>query len=177
MAALGLTPSQTVGPYFSIGMDRRVENELVEPGSAGAIRIAGRVIDGAGDGVPDAVVEVWQAGADGTYRSDWGWGRSGADAQGGYSFSTVKPGPVPGPGGTTQAPHLVLLVFSRGMLKPLLTRMYFPDEAEANAADPVLSAIPDDGDRATLVATAEGGDVRFDVHLQGDRQTTFFALR
>lgn len=177
MAAHGLTPSQTVGPYFAIGMARRVENELVEPGSEGAVRIVGRVLDGAGDGVPDAVVEVWQAHADGSYSRDWGWGRSGADAQGGFSFVTVKPGPVPGPDGTTQAPHLVVLVFARGMLKHLMTRMYFPDESAANASDPILSAIPDAADRETLVASEEGGDLRFDIRLQGDRQTTFFALR
>lgn len=177
MAELGITPSQTVGPYFAIGIARRVESELVRPGSEGAIRIVGRVLDGAGDGVPDSVVEIWQADAQGNYSRDWGWGRCGSDKQGDFSFTTVKPGRVAGPDGTTQAPHLVVQVFARGMLKQLMTRMYFPDEAEANAADPILGALPDDADRATLVAVEEGDGLRFDIHLQGDRETTFFALR
>jgi protocatechuate 3,4-dioxygenase, alpha subunit len=161
------TPSQTVGPFFSIGLCNRSANDLVEDGP---IAIEGSVLDGAGDPVPDAMVEIWQADAGGSYSGAFGWGRSGTDDEGRYSFRTVKPGAVDG-----QAPHLVVLVFARGLLKPVLTRMYFADEAEANAADPVLAALAP-ADAATLVAEADGDRLRFDVRLQGDRQTAFFEL-
>jgi protocatechuate 3,4-dioxygenase, alpha subunit len=161
------TPSQTVGPFFSIGLCNRSANDLVEDGP---IAIEGSVLDGAGDPVPDAMVEIWQADAGGSYSGAFGWGRSGTDDEGRYSFRTVKPGAVDG-----QAPHLVVLVFARGLLKPVLTRMYFADEAEANAADPVLAALAP-ADAATLVAEADGDRLRFDVRLQGERQTAFFEL-
>jgi protocatechuate 3,4-dioxygenase, alpha subunit len=157
------TPSQTVGPFFAFALRDRTEI------GAGPVRIEGRVLDGAGAPVPDAMLEVWQADADGAYRHDFGWGRSGTDAEGRYSFTSVKPGAVDG-----QAPHLVVLVFARGLLKPLLTRMYFPDEA-ANASDPVLCALGEH-DRAALVARDERGLLRFDVRLQGDGETPFFTL-
>ena len=160
------TPSQTVGPFFSFGLCDRPSAELVADG----IRIVGRVFDGAGEPVPDAMVEVWQADADGRYRGDFGWGRCGTDGEGRFAFTTVKPGRVDG-----QAPHLVVLVFARGLLKPVLTRMYFPDETEANARDAVLAAVPE-AQRATLVARARDDALEFDVRLQGDRQTAFFAL-
>ena len=163
------TPSQTAGPYFAIGLTVTPQSELVPPGSAGAVRIAGRLLDGADDPVPDGVVEIWQADASGEYSPDFGFGRCGADDDGGFSFVTVKPGSVGG-----QAPHLNVLVFSRGLLKQLHTRMYFPDEEAANAADPVLAGVPE-GDRATLVAVPEGGGLRFDVRFQGEGQTVFFA--
>jgi len=169
--SLAPTPSQTVGPFFWLGLCERPSSELVAPAEPGALRIAGRVLDGAGEPVPDSMVEIWQADADGVYRPDFGWGRCGTDPDGRYSFLTVKPGPVEG-----QAPHLVVLVFARGLLKPVLTRMYFPDEEAANAADPVLAALPGPDERATLIASAEDGDLRFDMRLQGNRQTTFFAL-
>lgn len=164
---LAPTPSQTVGPFFSLCLSERSCNELV---SGGAGRIEGTVLDGAGQPVPDAMVEIWQANADGVYTDDFGWGRCGTDADGRYSFVTVKPGRVEG-----QAPHLVVLVFARGLLKPVLTRMYFPDEQEANAADPVLSAL-EAGSAETLVAEPSAGGFRFDIRLQGERQTSFFAL-
>jgi protocatechuate 3,4-dioxygenase alpha subunit len=160
------TPSQTVGPFFTIGLGEPA-NEVV-PG--GPVRIEGRVVDGAGEGVSDALIETWQADEEGRYRGDFGWGRCGSDGEGRYSLVTAKPGSVEG-----QAPHLVVLVFARGLLKPVLTRMYFPDEAEANAADPVLAGLGDE-ERASLVAEPEGGVLRFDVRLQGDRPTVFFAL-
>jgi protocatechuate 3,4-dioxygenase alpha subunit len=116
------------------------------------------------------MVEIWQADAEGRYRGDFGWGRSGTDAEGRFAFTTVKPGAVDG-----QAPHVVVLVFARGLLKPVLTRMYFPDEAEANERDAVLGAVPEE-QRATLVAHARDDVLEFDVRLQGDRQTAFFAL-
>jgi protocatechuate 3,4-dioxygenase, alpha subunit len=163
---LSPTPSQTVGPFFSFGLCERPSGDLVEGGT----RIVGRVFDGAGEPVPDAMVEIWQADADGRYRGDFGWGRSGTDADGRFAFTTLKPGAVDG-----QAPHLVVLVFARGLLKPVLTRMYFPDETEANARDATLESVPEE-QRATLVARARDDALEFDVHLQGDRQTAFFSL-
>ena len=174
--ALEPTPSQTVGPFFSLGLCSRPSSELVGLDAEGAVRIVGRVLDGAGEPVNDAMVEIWQADAEGRYGGELGWGRCGTGQDGGFSFVTVKPGGVSAPNGLAQAPHLTVLVFSRGLLKPVLTRMYFPDEEEANAGDPVLSAIPDPVDRATLVAVREDGVLRFDVRLQGERQTTFFAV-
>jgi protocatechuate 3,4-dioxygenase, alpha subunit len=168
--ALEPTPSQTAGPFFSFGL--RPASQL----SGGDLRITGRVLDGAGEPVNDALVEIWQADAEGRYDGGSGWTRCGTDAEGRYSFATVKPGPVPGPDGRAQAPHLTLLVFARGLLKPVLTRMYFPDEQEANAVDPVLAGIADPEDRARLVAEPENGALRFDVLLQGERQTPFFTV-
>jgi protocatechuate 3,4-dioxygenase alpha subunit len=134
------------------------------------------------------LVEIWQANAAGRYahaedtRTDLpledgfrGFGRSGTLDDGWFEFVTVKPGRVPGPDGEPQAPHLVVLVFARGLLKQLVTRLYFPDELEANAADPILSEL-DETERATLIAHAEDGGLRFDIRLQGDGETTFFAV-
>ena len=160
------TPSQTVGPFFYFGLCERPTADLVSAG----IRISGRVLDGAGEPVPDAMVEIWQADERGEYRGDWGWARCGTDDEGRFSFTTVKPGPVDG-----QAPHVELLVFARGLLKHLLTRIYFPDEADANESDPVLSSVDAD-DRPMLIATPDEDGYRFDVRLQGDDQTVFFAV-
>jgi protocatechuate 3,4-dioxygenase alpha subunit len=158
---LRATPSQTVGPYYAIGLCRRPDDELVPPGTAGAVRLIGQLLDGQGAPIWDGVVEVW----DGTH-----WGRSGTDADGRFSFTVAKPEPrAPG-----EAPRLDVHVFARGLLRHQLTRVYFPDEAEANAADPVLAALPED-DRRTLVAEAEDGALRFDVRMQGERATVFFA--
>jgi protocatechuate 3,4-dioxygenase alpha subunit len=170
------TPSQTVGPYFSIGLFARPASELVAPGSDGAVRISGAVFDGAGEPVPDAMVEIWQADPDGAYREGFGWGRCGTDAEGRFSFVTRKPGPVTGPDGEPQAPHVTVLVFARGLLKPVLTRMYFPDEKEANARDAVLSWVPQEV-RETLVARPAGEEgLEFDVRLQGEGETAFFTV-
>ena len=155
----GPTPSQTVGPFFSLGLSRRSENDLAGSES-GAVWIRGRVLDGQGDGVPDAMVEAWAGER---------WGRSGSGEDGGYSLRVATPDASDG-----QAPHVPLLVFARGLLKPVLTRVYFPDRADENAADPVLLALGDD-ERTRLTAAAEGDGLRFDIHLQGPEQTTFFA--
>jgi protocatechuate 3,4-dioxygenase alpha subunit len=172
---LPLTPSSTVGPFFSVALLDVLGPELVESASPGAIRIEGVVRDGAGDAVRDAMLEIWQADPEGRYSPDSGFGRCGTDADGRFHFVTVKPGRVPGPDGRPQAPHLALGVFARGLLKRLATRIYFPDEEEANAVDPVLSEL-DDAARATLVARQEEGVLRFDVRLQGEGETTFLAV-
>jgi protocatechuate 3,4-dioxygenase, alpha subunit len=160
----GETPSQTVGPYFSVGLLDPPANELVQ----GGIRITGRVLDGEDEPVSDAMVEIWQADEDGRYSGEFGWGRSGCDLDGRYSFVTRKPGRVDG-----QAPHLTVMVFARGLLKPVLTRMYFPDEQEANADDPVLSALEDG---SSLVAHRADGELEFDIRLQGGGETVFFVV-
>ena len=158
----GRTPSQTVGPFFALGLCREPENEVV-PG--GSVRLAGRVVDGSGDPVPDALVELWQPGDDGTR-----WGRCGTDEAGRFEFVTEKPPPTHG-----EAPAIDVIVFARGLLKHVVTRVYFPDEADANAADPLLSSL-EPGERETLVARVDEAGLRFDIHLQGERQTVFFAL-
>ncbi len=182
------TPSQTKGPFFHDALVDEDRSGLVPRDHPEAVRIEGAVYDGAGDPVPDAMVEIWQANRAGRYndpaddREDLpldpetfsGFGRSGTDAGGGFSFVTVKPGPVPGPDGSLQAPHVMVSVFARGLLKRLVTRIYFPDEGEAYALDPVLASIEDPKLRGTLVAREEGGVLRFDIHLQGEDQTAFF---
>ena len=187
---LVLTPSQTVGPFFHDALLDEDRSELTSPDHPEAIRIEGAVYDGADEPVTDAMVEIWQANQAGRYndpkddREDLplnpetfsGFGRSGTDAGGRFTFVTVKPGPVPGPDGGMQAPHIIVSVFARGLLKRVVTRIYFPDEEEANAIDPILSSIEDLGFRRTLVAGDEGDALRFDIHLQGENQTAFFEL-
>jgi protocatechuate 3,4-dioxygenase alpha subunit len=181
------TPSQTVGPYFHIGLHYGERRELVDPESRRAIRIEGVVSDGEGAPVDDALIEIWQATEAGRYahpednRSEPpledgfnGFGRCETDELGRYHFVTVKPGPVPAPGGGMQAPHIEVSVFARGLLKRLVTRMYFPGEERANREDPVLALIEDPERRATLLAVDEDGGYRFDIHLQGERETAFF---
>jgi protocatechuate 3,4-dioxygenase, alpha subunit len=167
---LGRTPSQTVGPFFELGLLRSRQNEPVSRATPGATRITGHVLDGAGEPVPDAVVESWQADASGSYEHGI-FARCGTDADGRYELVTVKPGAV-----GLQAPHIELAVFARGLLRQVVTRIYFPDEQAANARDPVLASLESDDQRATLVAVAEDGALRFDVRLQGDGQTVFFAV-
>jgi protocatechuate 3,4-dioxygenase alpha subunit len=170
--SLPRTPSQTVGPFFEFGL--RTKPALVPADAPGAITIAGQVVDGAGVPVPDGLLEIWQADAGGSYEGSAGWGRCQTGPDGGFHFTTVKPGAVHEPDGSSQAPHVSVLCFARGLLKPVLTRVYFPDEAEANAADPVLRALGE-AERATLIAAADGAaGYRFDIRLQGDGQTVFF---
>ncbi len=175
------TPSQTIGPFFHDALLERGLMELVSPDDPQAVRISGVVYDGAGEPVTDAMVEISQPGPT-DYQEDpdtldggfSNWGRSGTTDGGRFSFVTLKPTPVPTLGGTLQAPHVDVLVFARGLLKQVKTRVYFPDE-EANAADPVLTSIEDPAVRRTLIAHGEGGgSYRFDIHLQGEGQTAFF---
>jgi protocatechuate 3,4-dioxygenase alpha subunit len=171
------TPSQTVGPFFAIELPYSDGPYVVADGTAGAIWLRGRLFDGAGDPIPDGMVETWQADPDGRFDSDFrGFGRSGTDAEGAWEILTLKPGPVPGSNGGPQAPHLDVSVFARGLLHRLVTRIYFADEEEANAGDPVLSALPDDEARATLIATPDDDGYRHDIHLQGAHETVFFAI-
>jgi protocatechuate 3,4-dioxygenase alpha subunit len=156
--ALPRTPSQTVGPYYSIGLCRRRDNDLVPGGR----RLHGRLLDGVGDPV-DGMLELWDARAR-------RWGRSATDADGWFEFTVAKPESL-----GEDAPHFDVLVFARGLLRHQLTRVYFPDEAEANAADEVLSALAE-RERATLLARPEDGALRFDIRLQGDGETVFFAV-
>jgi protocatechuate 3,4-dioxygenase, alpha subunit len=145
------------------------------------IRITGRVLDGAGAPVADAMVEIWQADAQGRYATAetranaafQGFGRAECDAEGRYRFTTVKPGRVPGPNGALQAPHINVGLFARGVLRRMFTRIYFADEA-ANDADPILALVPEDA-RDTLIARqVEPGVYTFDIRLQGDNETVFF---
>jgi protocatechuate 3,4-dioxygenase alpha subunit len=192
----GITPSQTVGPFFKYGLtpsgkyawnDAFTNNLVTQDASGERIRIEGCVFDGDGAPVPDAMLEIWQADAQGRFSDPQdkralpnstfrGFGRCGTDAGGSYSFDTIKPGTVPDPDGKAQAPHILLAVYARGMLLHLYTRIYFDGEA-ANPADPVLALVPADR-RATLIARREPGNgnavYRFDVRLQGDNETVFF---
>ena len=174
---LPVTPSQTIGPFFAVGLIWADGPDVVPQGTPGAVWIEGRVLDGAEDPVPDALVETWQADPAGRFTSGFrGFGRCPTDANGRWAIRTVKPGPLPTPEGGAEAPHLDVSVFARGLLHRVVTRIYFPDEAEANAADPVLCSIPDQEARARLVAVAEGDGLRFDIHLQGERETPFLAI-
>ena len=186
----GLSPSQTVGPYLSIGLlGDLITPDLIDPSDPRAVRVSGTLLDGAGAPVPDGMIEIWQANTVGRYDhpSDTreelpleqgfrGFGRCGTVGAGRFAFTTLKPGPVPWPGGGMQAPHLLVGVFARGLLKRAATRMYFPDEMDANAVDPVLSRLEPQA-RATLVATpGSDGSLQFDIRLQGSDATTFFAV-
>jgi protocatechuate 3,4-dioxygenase alpha subunit len=163
-----LTPSQTVGPFFGVGLPFEKSEQIVAPGSAGAIRIEGQVLDGNGQPVPDALLEIWQVGS--------GFGRSRTDPEGAFSFVVGKPALVAAaPDGRVQAPHLNVTVFARGLLRHLVTRLYFPDETDANASDPVLNLV-EAGRRETLIARSSNGVLHFDVRLQGERETVFFAI-
>ncbi|WP_422768828.1 protocatechuate 3,4-dioxygenase subunit alpha [Plantactinospora sp. WMMC1484] len=178
-----LTPSQTVGPFLHIGLPWPDGPEVVPPATPGAILISGRVTDGAGEPVPDALIETWQADRNGRFPHPddprgpvygfRGFGRCPTDERGLYRIHTVKPGLLPAPDGRTEAPHINVSVFGRGLLDRLVTRLYFPDEA-ANDTDPVLAGLPDAARRATLIAIAAPGGYVFDIVLRGESETVFF---
>ncbi|MGH2856985.1 MAG: protocatechuate 3,4-dioxygenase subunit alpha [Solirubrobacteraceae bacterium] len=186
----GTTPSQTVGPFFAIGLPWPEGPAAVPEGTPGAIWIRGTIYDGAGTPLPDHLIETWQADPAGRFADLHGYGggselagfrgfaRHGVeDGDGTYEILTVKPGRVPEAGGRLQAPHIDVSLFARGMLNRCVTRIYFADEAEANASDPVLARVPEDR-RATLLALPDddGGGYRFDIRLQGPAniETVFF---
>jgi protocatechuate 3,4-dioxygenase alpha subunit len=188
--SLQMTTSQTVGPYLHIGLTWLIIDQLAGPGVSGEpVTIEGRVLDGDGKPVNDALLELWQANAIGRYASPEdtqdkpleegfrGFGRVATDDEGRYRFSTIKPGRVPGPGGKLQAPHIAVNLFMRGQLKQLVARIYFPGEA-ANAEDAVLALVPAER-RDTLVAkpvSGRKGVLQWDVVLQGGNETVFFDL-
>jgi protocatechuate 3,4-dioxygenase alpha subunit len=178
-----VTPSQTVGPFLSLGLTWTDGHLVVPTGTPGAIRIAGRLLDGAGAPVPDGVIETWQADPEGRFDHPddprgasgsgfAGFGRCPTDDEGNSRIVTVKPGVL----GDGQAPHIDVTVLARGLLQHVVTRIYFPDEAEANAADPLLSSLPSER-AATLVAQPAGEDeLIFDIRLQGEGETVFLQV-
>jgi protocatechuate 3,4-dioxygenase, alpha subunit len=182
------TASQTVGPFLHIGLTWLTRDQIAPPGVVGErVTLTGRVVDGDEQPVSDALIEVWQANAHGRYAHPEddrdqplesafrGFGRVPTDERGAFRFTTVKPGRVPGLGECWQAPHLLVTVFMRGLLRHLTTRLYFPDEP-ANADDPVLTLVPADR-RATLIARATGDRVlEWNIVLQGRDETVFFDL-
>ena len=192
----GITPSQTVGPFFAFsltphdyaGMREVFSRDVATPDAVGEhIRIEGYVIDGDGEPITDAIVEIWQADGEGRYASASGsggantafrgFGRSDLDTNGFFAFTTVKPGTVPGPNGVLQAPHINVSVLARGVLKRLFTRIYFEGEP-LNETDPILALVPEER-RATLIARrrergSETASYTFNIRLQGDDETVFF---
>lgn len=186
--------SQTAGPYVHIGLtpnfcgiggvyDTDLGTTMINDKTKGErITLEGRVIDGGGNLLKDALVEIWQADAEGTYHSNAspefsGWGRCPADAETGYfRFETIKPGRVPFSGGHMQAPHINIWIVARGINLGLNTRIYFEDEAEANATDPVLARIEHRERVATLIAKGGNGKFNHDIHLQGPQETVFFDI-
>lgn len=183
---LPVTGSQTVGPYFQIGMASLFREVLVAEGVSGErVTIHGRVLDGDGASIPDAIIEIWQADAQGKYfgtefaeqTSFRGFGRVPTNHRGEFRFTTIKPGSVAGPSDSVQAPHLVVLVFMRGLLRHLVTRMYFADEA-ANESDPILKLVPAERRHTLLAKRENAGAATFawNLRLQGDDETVFFDL-
>jgi protocatechuate 3,4-dioxygenase alpha subunit len=192
---LGITPSQTVGPYLKIGLDWGEEGRFVVPeGTPGAFWITGLVLDGTEEPIVDAMVETWQADPDGRFDHPddprgarpssvpgfTGFGRSDTKEEGNrWRIYTVRPGPLPAgelddPDGPLEAPHLDVSVFARGMLDRTVTRIYFPDEP-LNDTDPVLSSV-DPARRPTLLAQRDGDGYRFDIQVQGEGETVFFQV-
>ena len=188
---LSQTPSQTIGPFFKPALVRSGDEALARRESRGErIAIVGRVLDGDGAPVDDAMLEIWQANAAGRYDHPddaqeklidsqfHGFGRASTDQHGNFRFETIKPGRVPGVGSVLQAPHINVSIFARGLLKRLATRIYFPDEP-SNDADPVLNAVPI-ARRSTLIARLESASpqpvFRFDIVLQGENETVFFEV-
>ena len=183
-ASEGVTPWQTVGPFFHDALPYEAGPIVAGASRPGAFVLHGGVYDAAGAGIPDALVEIWQADEQGSFVATpgifeapaddgfRGFGRAATDAEGHYAFTTVKPAGVPTEDGVPQAPHVAMSVFARGMLRRVVTRVYFDDEADANAVDPLLSAV-EASRAATLVAVSDQGGYRFDVRLQGEDETVF----
>jgi protocatechuate 3,4-dioxygenase alpha subunit len=180
------TPSQTVGPYFAIGLPWPEGPHVVDPETPGAFTITGRITDGAGQPIPDHLLETWQADPEGHYADAHGYGGASSMAgfrgfarygveigDGVFEIVTVKPGRVKEPRGRLQAPHIAVTLMARGMLDRVVTRIYFGDEEEANAQDPILGLVPADR-RHTLIATPQDGGYRFDIRVQGPDETVFF---
>jgi protocatechuate 3,4-dioxygenase alpha subunit len=155
-----------VGPFFGFALPFEKDSEAVDPKAPGAIRIEGQVLDGAGDLVSDALIEV---------SNGHQFARCRTDPEGAFHFTVRKPAAIRGPDSRQSAPHLIVTVFARGLLRQLVTRIYFPDEEDANQGDPVL-ALVHPSQRGTLIARQDGGLLNFDIHLQGDKETVFFAL-
>jgi len=190
VTGLPLTPSQTVGPFLSIALPWPDGPTVVPEDTPGAITITGRLLDGEGAPVPDALIETWQADPDGRFdhpddprgapgagTAFRGFGRCPTGPDGSYHIVTLRPGALPSPDGGREAPHLDVSVFARGLLDRVVTRIYFSDEEEANADDPVLSAITDPARRGTLIAAAGADDksrFQFTIRLQGEHETVFF---
>jgi protocatechuate 3,4-dioxygenase, alpha subunit len=189
----GITPSATVGPFFAYGLTPLGRYpwkdtgtpRVAPPGTDGVeIRIEGRVLDGDGAGIPDALLEVWQADAQGRFNAQAGktganaqfigWGRADTDKDGGYHVETIKPGAVPAPTSGQQAPHLLIAVFARGMLRHLYTRIYFAEDNAAHAADPILAQVPAARRKTLMAAKGADGVYRFDIRIQGGDETVFF---
>ncbi|MBN6103981.1 protocatechuate 3,4-dioxygenase subunit alpha [Xanthomonas sp. CFBP 8703] len=181
------TPSQTVGPYYRLGLEPLYRTEIAPAAARGErVQVSGTVFDGAGVPVADAVLEIWQADAAGIYahRDDprhddhdpafHGWGRVPTDAHGRFSFSTIKPGTVAGPKGAPQAPHLMVLVFMRGLLRGASTRLYFADAA-GNGEDPILALVPPQRRDTLLAQRTAPGHYAWDVRMQGEQETVFFS--
>jgi protocatechuate 3,4-dioxygenase alpha subunit len=180
MTGMTATPAQTVGPFFAFGLEYDGDSELVPPGTAGAIRLHGKVVDGHGEPVPDALVELWQSDADGLVvqrpgsllrdgHTFTGWGRAGTDRTGTYSFTTMTPGVLrPGASQLGDPPYFALTVFARGLLDRLFTRAYVPGHPD----DKLLASLDRDR-RQTLIAVPDEHGFRFDIRLQGERETVF----
>jgi protocatechuate 3,4-dioxygenase alpha subunit len=174
-----MTPSQTIGPFFGFALPWPAGPLVVPADTPGAVRIFGRLLDGRGDPVTDGLVESWQCDADGRYAgggaASWfrGFGRCATDRDGGFALLTVKPGAIR-IDNFVHAPHVLLSVYARGLLKRVSTRLYFPDEPEANTGDLALASVADGAQRATLIAAATKEGYRFDIRLQGDGETVFF---
>jgi protocatechuate 3,4-dioxygenase alpha subunit len=174
------TPGQTVGPFYGYALPFEHDNELVPPGSARAVQLTGTVFDGAGGPVPDAILEIWQPDEHGAVPRQTGslrrngftftgFGRAAVDPEGEFSFSTVDPGPTE----AGKAPFISVVVFARGLLNRLFTRIYLPEDTAALAADPLLSSLDED-ERARLIATrGADGSLHFDIRLQGEEETPF----
>ena len=179
------TPGQTVGPFYGYALPFEKDNELLAPGSAGSIRLQGTVYDGAGEAVPDAILEIWQPDADGKVvqktgslvRDGYtftGWGRAAVGYSGVFTFTTVNPGPTgQAPGKQAAAPFISVAIFARGLTNRLFTRIYLPENEEALARDPLLTSL-DPERRKTLIARRDAdGGLTWDVHLQGPDETVF----